>query len=349
VDGALTSLQARVIAHGARECGNGLLDLSTRGNLQIRGVRENTHDILLELLVSAGLAAPEQDRPKLTICSPLAGLDPTDHLDARDVARRIEDVAGGIHGLPPKTAVVIDGGGALALDPGEADVALLAIERVGGSTWVLALPSPEGPVWIGTTGSNSAPGAVAGILDAYAKLLQDGRSEHRRVRDLPAASWLALLASVPLAPAPAGLPSRAAGVRVGWAELDRDRLALLAAAAVRADRCSASRCCGRVVGEFRGRRAAPLTLARLRDCWRGAAQRPDAGAARRRRGLHRRPDRSAACVAACPGLPACASATTPTRGDAMRLVEAARPLIAAGGTLHVSGCAKAARRPSPRA
>jgi precorrin-3B synthase len=52
-------------------------------------------------------------------------------------------------------------------------------------------------------------------------------------------------------------------------------------------------------------------------------------------------------MAACPGLPACASATTPTRRDAARLAEVAGPLIAAGGTLHVSGCAKGCAQGKP--
>src|SRR3712207_8609164 len=47
--------------------------------------------------------------------------------------------------------------------------------------------------------------------------------------------------------------------------------------------------------------------------------------------------------------PACAGASTPTRDDAGGLAEAARPLVAAGGTLHVSGCAKGCAHPRPAA
>jgi precorrin-3B synthase len=45
-------------------------------------------------------------------------------------------------------------------------------------------------------------------------------------------------------------------------------------------------------------------------------------------------------VAACPGSPSCANATTPTRDDATRLAAAGASLIRSGATVHVSGCAK---------
>jgi precorrin-3B synthase len=47
-------------------------------------------------------------------------------------------------------------------------------------------------------------------------------------------------------------------------------------------------------------------------------------------------------VIACPGQPACASATVPARMDAMRLVALGLPR-----TVHVSGCAKGCAHPGP--
>jgi precorrin-3B synthase len=45
-------------------------------------------------------------------------------------------------------------------------------------------------------------------------------------------------------------------------------------------------------------------------------------------------------VAACPGAPACANASTSTQDDARRLAPLARRLASRGVALHVSGCAK---------
>jgi len=47
-------------------------------------------------------------------------------------------------------------------------------------------------------------------------------------------------------------------------------------------------------------------------------------------------------IEACPGAPACASATTDTRADARRLATLGLP-----GTVHVSGCAKGCARTAP--
>jgi precorrin-3B synthase len=54
-------------------------------------------------------------------------------------------------------------------------------------------------------------------------------------------------------------------------------------------------------------------------------------------------------VVACPGAPACSSATTPTRRDALALANAARRLAPKGVSVHVSGCAKGCARPAPAA
>lgn len=345
-DGALSGLQARVIAQGARDFGNGLLDISTRGSLQIRGVREETHDALVDLLGRFDLIEPKGDRPRLTVVSPLAGLDPTDRVDARALARRIEVAAGGIAGLPAKTAILVDGGGALALDPREADVALVGLERTGGPALALGLASPDGPIWIGAASPEEAPDVVAAVLAAYAALLRDRGIDATRVRDLSASGWLRLAATVRAEPASA-VPPRSPGPRVGSVDLGAGRLALLLALPFgRADADGLDSIAGwcETFGD------GTLRL----SPWRGFAI---PGVARRDApALMRLADAAGVivdaadprlAVAACPGLPACASATTPTRRDAARLAEIATPLIAAGATLHVSGCAKGCAQARP--
>lgn len=345
-DGALSAAQARIVAQGARVCGNGLLDVSTRGNLQIRGVREDTHDALVDRLAQAGVLEPEGDWPRLTVVSPLAGLDPTERVDTRDLARRIEAAASVVGGLPAKTAVLVDGGGALALDPTDADIALVGLERTGEPTLGLGMASPNGPLWIGTMGSEQAPQIVADLLAAYAALLHEDDADARRVRDLPPSLWLRLMAAVSIAPAP-GVPSRPPGPRVGLIELGADHVALLLALPFgRANADDLDR-----LSEW----SAAFGVGELRlSPWRGFAlpgvARKDAPALTQlaaAAGFIVDPADPRLAIAACPGLPACASATTPTRRDAARLAEIARLLIASGGTLHVSGCAKGCAQAKP--
>ena len=125
--GRLTADQARLIAQAAREYGNGHLDITARGNLQIRGVRAETYPGLLARLDREGLVEPEGDGPnRLTVLSPLAGLDPLERCDALALAQAIENAAGAIEGLPAKFFVAVDGGGAMPLDAIGADLHLLA-------------------------------------------------------------------------------------------------------------------------------------------------------------------------------------------------------------------------------
>src|SRR5687767_2197743 len=77
--GRLSADQVRLIAQAALDHGNGHIDITARGNLQIRGVRDDTYPALLALLEREGLAGPEGDGPnRLTVLSPLAGLDVLD-------------------------------------------------------------------------------------------------------------------------------------------------------------------------------------------------------------------------------------------------------------------------------
>lgn len=344
--GVLSGAQARVIAEGAKEFGNGLLDISTRGNLQIRGVREETHDALVDHLAQAGLVAPEGETPRLTVVSPVAGLDPSDAVDAADLARRIEAAAGGIPGLPPKTAVVVDGGGAHPLDAAEADIALVGVEGVGGPAVAVGLATPEGPAWIGSTTPDDAPRVVARLLAASAALRDPASHDGRRVRDLPSSLWLRLMAAIPLAPSVA-VPPRAAGRCAGPVTLGAGRVALLIALPfgrgdARGLETLAGWCESFGSGELRLSPWRGLAIAGV-----ARAQAPALTRLAEEAGFIVDPADPRLAIAACPGLPSCASATTPTRRDAARLAEVARPLIASGATIHVSGCAKGCAQAKP--
>src|SRR3954452_13926019 len=58
--GRLAAEQAAGIAELARRCGNGLIDLTSRANLQIRGVREESHQALVAGLDRLGFIDADQ-------------------------------------------------------------------------------------------------------------------------------------------------------------------------------------------------------------------------------------------------------------------------------------------------
>ncbi|ACL57133.1 nitrite reductase [Methylobacterium nodulans] len=131
--GLLTAAQARAVAEGARENGNGLIDVTARGNLQVRGVRPETHEALATRIAAAGLGDRRGDGgpQRLTLSSPLAGLDP----GLAWLIEAVEAAGRAVAGLPAKTLVAVEGD-ACGLGPVEADI---WIRRIGG---MRGIPSP---------------------------------------------------------------------------------------------------------------------------------------------------------------------------------------------------------------
>src|SRR6218665_2715428 len=88
----LSPTQLARIAALAREHGNGLIELSARGNMQLRGVTEQSHPALVAALLAERLVDEhEGDGPqRLALISPLAGHDRSDFIDAAALAGAIE-------------------------------------------------------------------------------------------------------------------------------------------------------------------------------------------------------------------------------------------------------------------
>ncbi len=76
--GRLSLEQAEGVADCARACGNGAIEITSRGNLQLRGIFEAALPELRERLFRLGLidADPELERARNIVASPLADLDP---------------------------------------------------------------------------------------------------------------------------------------------------------------------------------------------------------------------------------------------------------------------------------
>ncbi|TGE01938.1 nitrite reductase [Methylobacterium nonmethylotrophicum] len=127
VAGRLSAAQARAAARAAREGGNGLLDVTARGNLQIRGVTAESHAHVVAILGEAGLGDVRHDGgpQRLTLSAPFAGAA------CLAVVAALEAIGREVPGLPAKTLVAVEdeAGG---LGPVEADL------------WVRVTTTPHG-------------------------------------------------------------------------------------------------------------------------------------------------------------------------------------------------------------
>jgi precorrin-3B synthase len=338
--GRLTAGQLQAIATAARTCGNGLLDISSRGNLQIRGVFAHSHPALVGQLAAAGLAGPATRR---TIVSPLAGFDPIDHVDAAALALRVEAALRTVDGLPNKLAIVVDGGGLFPLVELDAEIYAVA---VSSSSIAVGLAARDGPRWCGTTSPAALPAALIAMLTDFAEAVGAGQS--LAMRDSPADLRARLADTARLAPlavptlrpmAPRAGPLQMPGGRASvvlalpFGRCDADQLTQIASWAERfgGDEVRLSPWRGIVIPEIQ--RQDLKTLIAMAS---GA-------------GLITDPDDPRLVVFACPGQPDCANASVRTRRDAARLATAARPLLQTGGQIHVSGCAKGCAHPGPAA
>ncbi|MDQ0472461.1 precorrin-3B synthase [Labrys wisconsinensis] len=375
---------AQALAGAARAFGNGLLDLSGRANLQLRGVTDETLGLLQARLAALGLldADAAGETVRNVLASPLAGLDPAEAIDVGPLALALEKALvadPALHALPAKVLFLIDGGGTLPLDGVDADVRFAAMGRDRFSV-------EAGGAAIGTVAADGLVAAATALAKAFLALRV---GEERRFREVVARLGAAAVA-VRVPPLPAG---RGAGVRactvpdeaqadIGAGDEGGARLPK----SLDPHPCpSPGRERGRGEGPagyvpFAGgastglfAAAAPFgrltadqldglaALAAEHGCglrlspWRAILLAPVPAAAApalaeriAALGLVVDPADPRLAVAACPGSPACASGEGAAQRDAVRFAEALAPLLARGGiSVHVSGCPKGCARRAP--
>ncbi|OYX83079.1 MAG: hypothetical protein B7Y75_05710, partial [Azorhizobium sp. 35-67-5] len=122
VDGALSPAALIGLCEAASAFGNGILEVTARGSLQLRGLRADTVGPLNAAVNRLGIAA----REGLPLdVSPLAGLEAGAPSDTRRLAADIRAaIAPFAARLGPKVSVVIDAGGAISLAALKADIRL---------------------------------------------------------------------------------------------------------------------------------------------------------------------------------------------------------------------------------
>jgi precorrin-3B synthase len=305
---AMTPAQLAGLADAAARFGNGLIEVTARGSLQVRGLTRDTAPALAEAVAALGLPLAA-GLPVLT--SPLAGLDQTEIADPRPLAVEIRRRAAGLERrLLPKVSVVVDGGGALRLDAVPADIRLTA-SRTG---WTIALDD-----------RSFVHGEASAAVNAALEVLERLAADRIRARDLDIPNKTRMTPAPPVDPIASfrlkgGRTARGFGLPFGLGE--SGTLDALAEAAE-----------GTLVRPGPGGALFAIGLGWL-------AERRLTSAARRL-GLVVDRDDPRRAITACAGAPACASAHLRTRAAAAAIA----PNLPAGVRLHLSGCAKRCGQP----
>lgn len=340
--GRMQPAQLRRVADLADETGNGLVEVSSRGNLQIRGVRPDAHPALVEALLAERLVdeAGGPGPQRLVLASPLAGQDAGDLIDAAALAASLEHQGRAVSGLPPKTSVIVDGGGKLSLDGFAADLRLVAIDQ---GAVVIGLPQGG---WLGPVASDDAGAVTASLLSGFAAYRRAEPDTIHRLRDLDDDQVAALIGacSVSRTQAPAVRPSPR---RAGLFAQRASRFALIAGVPFgRSD----TRTLSRLSEAASAHGASEIRF----SPWRGLAfleleceEATSLTAQCEALGLITRDDDPRLSVQACSGKPACLRGETRTMDDAAALAEAAGSLLAAGLSLHLSACVKSCAQAGP--
>ncbi len=346
--GELRADAAHALAHAAMCCGSGIIDITNRANLQLRGIHDDAHARLVGIALDAGLGPQAQggDDLRNVMLSPLAS-DATRALCDAIVGAMQRDPA--LHALSPKFALQLDGGERLAMLDHPHDVWLSATDD--GSRYAFGLGGTV-PHRIGDApalGSVARDDVVAFVLSALHAFLARASNEEHRMRALIARIGLPLIVDSlsfdavrsdwRRAPADASLrfgahpmPDRAAwyvGAQPPLGRLDAATLDALA------DLASAHAQGRLVMTPWQGVLLPDVAESRTRY----VIERLDA------LGLVTDANAPLARMIACSGSTGCARSHADTKADAHRLAT----LLRAPVDVHLSGCERscAAAHPVP--
>ncbi|MET9534512.1 MULTISPECIES: precorrin-3B synthase [unclassified Streptomyces] len=122
--GVLTVSQAGTLLDVARRLGDGALHLTSRGNVQLRGLAPDRGQELAEVFAGAGLLpSVRHERARNVVASPLSGLDGRGAADVQRWARELDALLCGC-----EAAAELSGRFLFALDDGRGDVAGLGAD-----------------------------------------------------------------------------------------------------------------------------------------------------------------------------------------------------------------------------
>lgn len=326
------------IAEAASTYGNGILEVTARGNLQIRGLKPETVEPLTEAVFATGIALATGLAVETP---PLSGIDRSEIADARPLAARIRAAVADEPqplALAAKLSVIVDGGGAFDLDAIVADIRLKAVRGGEGVLWALSL---------GGTAATARPvaalpedKALEAVMILLRRLHAGGTSMRGKDLDasIPGLSGEALPTVQPgeSVRRPAGLhvlpdAQVVAGVGLPFCQVKARDLIAFARAVAEAgmDDIRLAPEHGLLVAGLDDAQAAAL-LERARSL-----------------GFIVSAEDPANAIALCAGTAGCASAYYDTHALARLMIEQAPALLDGSFMLHLSACPKGCAHPAP--
>ncbi|WP_269856864.1 cobalamin biosynthesis protein CobG [Streptomyces sp. RPT161] len=336
--GLLTAAQAEALGRLSEELGDGHLDLTSRGNVQLRGLRSDAGGELADRLGAAGLLPSiRHERVRNIVASPLAGVDGCGHADVQAWTRELDRLL-----CVSDAATGLSGRFLFALDDGRGDVAAL-----GGDVTLIALPDRRAVLHVGPVAPGSGiampaedgPRQALRAAEEFLAVLRDGGQRAWRVREVdPDGSLIRarLGASTPAETVDFGPPPGFGVVH------DSDGTVAGLSLGLRFGRASAPQ--WRLLAEAAARGSGELRL----TPWRGVVL-PGASAAEvpilAEAGLIADSGSPWHGASACTGLPGCAKSLADVRRDAAEALAAQRPSTAKLLPVHWSGCARRCGHP----
>ncbi|MGW1077265.1 precorrin-3B synthase [Streptomyces sp. NPDC002537] len=180
--GLLTHRQADVLAGLSEESGDGHLDLTSRGNIQLRGLDRGCGGAFGAALRAAGmLPSDAHERVRNIVASPLCGLDGTGHGDTRAWARELDRLL-----CTNPDVTDLSGRFLFGLDDGRGDVTAL-----GPDVTLLAAEGEQAVLGYGTSASGlgiaaaDAPRAAVLAAEWFLAEVRARGGAAWRVKDLP--------------------------------------------------------------------------------------------------------------------------------------------------------------------
>ena len=325
--GVVRADQFDVLRTAAAELGDGRLELTSRANVQIRGLAPEAPAELSQRLFEAGLLPSlHHERVRNILASPLSGLDQESRYDVLPVAAAVDRELCARPGLAE-----LPGRFLFALDDGRGDLA-----GVRTDVLVRAVDEREGLLSLGTRGVRVGWGEVAEVMIAATEaFLEEREGQEWRIAELERGEErildrLGLQAGEELpstsSVVQAGQHGSALVVTVPLGSLNQEQAAAVAAAARG--------------GVGAGARASDVIRV---TPWRSVVVPAVAGDGLERVGLVTDPDSAWNGVTACAGQPECAKALADVRADAWRvtprLPRHERPM-------HWSGCERRCGKPA---
>jgi len=327
------------LCRAARRHGNGIIEITSRGSIQVRGLRDETAPRFAAAVAALGIAAAGG----IPIhCNPLSGVDSGEIFDSAALAGELRRTLAGTAfatKLNAKVSVAIDGGGALGLATLSADVRLRAQQANGNVVLRVGVGGDDQTaIDLGNVDPSRGAEAAVRLLEVVAR-----HGPERCARDIIAAGGAATFRAAAadiISPEMQSCSranedgvigihtlrdgSFACGIGLAFGHSDATTLERLTQAAGVAGASGFRAAPGRALLAIGLPRASTFTFA----------------VAAEKLGFIIRADDPRRSVFACAGAPICASAHIAARALAPAIASQVAPFRDDAFTVHISGCAK---------